>query len=133
MEKLYHCVFDINAHLVIVTKYRKKVITSAMLRRLEVILRETCELWGCTVDELGGEADHVHLLLSLPPSVAPSRLVNNLKTVSSRLLRKEFASRVRRYYGSKPVFWSRSYCFVSSGGAPLEVIKAYLEQQQEPA
>lgn len=75
----------------------------------------------------------MHLLLRLTPVAAPSRLVNNLKTVSSRLLPKEFASRVRRFYGTKPVFWSRSYCFVSSGGAPLEVIKAYLEQQTEPA
>lgn len=133
MQKLHHCVFDIHAHLVLVTKYRRKVITSAMLRRLEVILRETCDKWGCQLDELGGEADHVHALLTLTPAAAPSRLVNNLKTVTSRLIRKELSGAVRRHYGSKPVFWSRSYCFVSCGGAPLEVIKAYLEQQEEPA
>ncbi len=131
MEKLHHCVFDIYAHLVLVTKYRRKVIHSAMLRRLEEILGATCEKWGCRLVEFNGEADHVHLLLALTPTVQPSRLVNNLKTVSSRLIRKEFRQRLERVY-RKPVFWSRSYCFVSCGGAPLETLKAYIEQQAAP-
>jgi len=129
METLHHCVFDIKAHLVLVTKYRRKVINAPMLERLEEILSSTCEKWGCRLEEFNGEADHVHLLLSLTPTVQPSRLVNNLKTVSSRLVRKEFRAKVERVF-HKPVFWSRSYCFVSCGGAPLETLRRYIEEQQ---
>lgn len=131
MKTLRHCVFDINAHLVLVTKYRRKVITKDMLERLGEVLTATCRLWGCRLVEFNGESDHVHLLLALTPAVQPSKLVNNLKTVSSRLIRKEFAPQVRRHY-RQPVFWSRSYCFVSCGGAPLDTLKAYLEQQTAP-
>jgi putative transposase len=129
MRALHHCVFDINAHLVLVTKYRKKAIDSAMLRRLEEILAATCTKWDCRLAEFNGERDHVHLLLELHPAVQPSKLVNNLKTVSSRLIRKEFPANVRHHYGSNAVFWSRSYCFVSCGGAPLALLRQYIEQQ----
>ena len=132
MKKLHHCAYDINAHLVLVTKYRRKVIDSALLSRLEEILRATCAKWDCELAEFNGEDDHVHLLLALNPATQPSKLVNNLKTVSARLIRKEFAAHTRRFYGSKPVFWSRSYCFVSCGGAPLETLRAYIEQQADP-
>jgi putative transposase len=74
--------------------------------------------------EFNGEADHVHLLLSL--------FVNNLKTVTSRYIRKELGSELKQYYWNKPVFWSRSYCIISCGGAPLSVIKQYIEQQEAP-
>ncbi|WP_205736062.1 IS200/IS605 family transposase [Acidiferrobacter sp. SPIII_3] len=76
--------------------------------------------------EFNGEADHVHRLLALTPKVLPSAFVNNLKTVTSRLLRKEFADHLKRYYWSKPVFWSRSYCILTVGGAPLSVLKQYM-------
>lgn len=131
MQTLHHCIFEIHAHLVLVTKYRRKVITAPILERLGCILRETCETWGCRVLELNGEADHVHVLLALHPAVQPSKFVNNLKTVSSRLIRRDFGAEVRRHYHER-VFWSRSYCFVSCGGAPLEIIKAYLQQQRSP-
>ena len=81
--------------------------------------------------EFHGEADHVHLLVALPPNLDLSRFVNNLKTTSSRLLRKEFADRLKRVY-RKPVFWSRSYCIITCGGAPLSILKQYIEQQRSP-
>ena len=102
-----------------------------MLERLGEVLSATCGLWGCRLVEFNGESDHVHMLLALTPAVQPSKLVNKLKTLSSRLIRKEFAPQVRRHY-RQPVFWSRSYCFVSCGGAPLDTLKAYLEQQIAP-
>ncbi len=74
-----------------------------MLQRLGEIFQSTCKKWRSTLVEFNGEADHVHLLVSFPPDVQVSKLVNNLKTVSSRLIRKEFASEVARFY-SKPVF-----------------------------
>jgi putative transposase len=130
MNKLYHCVYALHYHLVMVTKYRRKCITAPILERLRAIVALRCENWGGTLIEFNGEADHVHVLASLPPNLDLSRFVNNLKTTSSRLLRKEFPQLKRVY--RKPVFWSRSYCAISCGGAPLAVIKQYVEQQASP-
>jgi putative transposase len=99
-----------------------------MLERLRSVFAKLCEQWDCELLECNGEPDHVHLLLSVNPKTAPSVLVNNFKTVSSRLIRKEFKARVDRFY-RKPVFWSRSYCVISCGGAPLSVLKQYVENQ----
>jgi putative transposase len=132
MNHLFHCTFNLNYHLVIVTKYRRKCITAAMLIRLKEICQRLTEKWECALLEFNGESDHLHLLLSLNPKVTPSVFVNNLKTVTSRLIRKEFAEHVTKFYGKKPVFWSRSYCIITCGGAPLSVLKQYIEQQKAP-
>jgi putative transposase len=128
LKKLSHCVFSLHLHLVLVTKYRRRCIDAAILARLGAIFRGLADRWGCDLLEFNGEPDHVNLLLSVNPKVAPSVLVNNFKTVSSRLVRKEFAAQLRKVYW-KPVFWSRSYCVVSCGGAPLSVLKQYVEGQ----
>jgi putative transposase len=87
--------------------------------------------WDCHLHEFNGERDHVHMLISLNPNVQPSKLVNNLKTVTSRLARKNFAVHLKKFYW-KPVFWSRTYCLVSCGGAPLSVLKQYIANQDAP-
>jgi len=115
-------------HLVLVTKYRRKALTPAMLSSFTEQAKERCMAWSGELLECNGEADHVHLLLSLPPTVALSDFVNALKTGTSRRLRAEFAEDVKRHYW-KPVLWSRSYCVLSVGGAPLSVLKAYIEYQ----
>jgi putative transposase len=84
--------------------------------------------WGGTLLECNGEADHMHLLIELPPTVLLSTFVNNVKTVSSRLLRKAYRTELARWY-RQPVLWSRSYCVLSCGGAPLSVLRQYIEQQ----
>jgi putative transposase len=127
----YRCVYSLNIHLVLVTKYRRKIINQSILKRLNEIFDSTCQKWGCELTEFNGEPDHVHLLISYPPDVAISKLVNNLKTVSSRLIRKEFAEYVNSIY-SKPIFWTGAYFVASTGGATLEQIKAYVENQQAP-
>lgn len=129
LKALYHCVYNLNYHLVLVTKYRKRCISNAILKRLQAIFEKLCQQWDCELLEFNGERDHVHLLVSLNPKVEPSKFVNNLKTVSSRLIRKEFSAELAKVY-DKPVFWSRSYCILTCGGAPLSVIKQYIEQQQ---
>ena len=129
LRTLYHCVYNLQYHLVMVTKCRRKCITASMLTRLREILTATTAKWSGELIECHGEADHVHLLLSLSPTVQLSTFVNNLKTVSSRLIRKEFGRELARWY-RKPVFWSRSYCVISCGGAPLSVLRHYIEQQQ---
>ncbi|QSR89696.1 IS200/IS605 family transposase [Methylacidiphilum caldifontis] len=129
---LYYCVFKLQYHLVLVTKYRRKCITASMLERLEEITRSTVAKWGGEFLEFNGEADHVHILLELTPKTAPSALVNNLKTVTSRLICKEFSEHLRKFYCQEPVFWSRSYCIITVGGAPPAVLKQYIERQNMP-
>jgi putative transposase len=102
-----------------------------MLARLNEIFAATLEKWEGLLIEFNGEADHIHALISVNPKMQPSKLVNNLKTVSSRLIRKEFSVQVQKVYRDKPVFWSRSYCLISCGGVPLSVLKHYIQQQAE--
>jgi putative transposase len=131
-KRLNHCTFNLNYHLVLVTKYRRKCITASMLTRLKNISENILNKWECELLEFNGEADHIHLLISLNPKVAPSSFVNNLKTVTSRLIRKEFLVHLKNIYWKQPVFWSRSYCMLTCGGAPLSIIKQYIEQQKTP-
>jgi putative transposase len=100
-----------------------------MLERLKEIFTGTVEKFDGDLIEFNGEADHVHILLSLNPKLKLSSFVGNLKTVSSRLIRKEFKDELAVHYW-KPVFWSRSYCILTCGGAPLSIIKQYIENQQ---
>ena len=130
LNTLYHCTYNLNYHLVLVTKYRKKVINSEILERLEYHFRRLLDGWECELSEFNGERDHVHLLMSLNPKVQPSKIVNNLKTVTSRLIRKEFHNHVAKYL-LKDSFWSRSYCLITADGAPLTVLKQYIENQVE--
>ena len=125
---LYNSTYSANYHLVLVTKHRRKCISREMLVRLKEISTRIISTWEGELLEFNGESDHVHLLLSIPPKVAPSALVNNLKTVTARLIRKEFAGALAKVY-DKPVFWSRSYCIITCGGAPLSILKQYIEQQ----
>jgi putative transposase len=114
-----------------VTKYRKKCLDKEMLESMESILRRLLELKEGSLIEFNGEADHVHCLIELPPNAALSSVINSLKTVSSRLLRRDFKKQLDKFYW-KPVLWSRSYFISSCGGAPLSVIKQYIQQQEAP-
>jgi len=127
----FNAVYDLNYHLVLVTKYRNKVINQAMLERLHQIFLEQCEHWSVRLVEFNGEADHVHLLINAHPAMDLSKFINSIKTVSSRLIRKEYKEHVSKYYW-KPYFWTRAYCLLTTGGAPIDVIKAYIENQDSP-
>lgn len=131
LNALYHCVFSLQYHLVVVTKYRKKCLTKAMLDDFAVQAKERCEAWGGRLVECNGETDHVHLLIELPPTVALADFVNALKTGTSRRLRNVYADHLRQFY-DKPVLWSRSYCILTCGGAPLEILRQYIQQQARP-
>lgn len=127
----FRSVYTLTVHIIFVTKYRRKVINQSMLNRLKEIFEETCTKWSCALVEFNAESDHAHLLVNFPPQVQLSKLIANLKTVSSRLLRKEFQAEVQRIY-SKPVFWSGSYFVASCGGVTIEQLKKYVEQQSSP-
>jgi putative transposase len=131
LSKLRHCSYNLQFHLILCTQDRQKCITKEMLNRLCEIFANTLEKWESKLTEFKGEADHVHLLISVNPKCQPSKLVNNLKTVSSRLIRKDFDEHLAKVYWGKPVFWSRSYCILSCGGASISVLKQYIQQQAE--
>jgi putative transposase len=131
LKQRSHCVYALNYHLVIVTKYRKRCLSGAMLKVVELSARERCEARDGELVEMNGESDHAQLLVSLPPHVALSEFVNALKTNTARVLRRDFKSTLDRFY-TEPVLWSRSYCAISVGGAPLDVLKRYIEQQDRP-
>jgi putative transposase len=101
-----------------------------MIERAASILTSLVPAWRGELLECSGEADHLHALLDVPPAVRPSELVNNLKTVTSRRLRAEFPA-LRAAY-RRPVLWSPSYCLLSAGGAPIDVLKRYIEGQDKP-
>ena len=126
-----HCVFAMHVHLVFVTKYRRHVFTKESLDVMRPIFEKVCADFEAELMEMDGEDDHVHLLVNYPPKVALSALVNSLKGVSSRRLRRQFPAMTRRYW--KGVLWSPSYFAASCGGAPLSIIKRYIEQQRTPA
>ncbi|KAB1139481.1 IS200/IS605 family transposase [Streptomyces luteolifulvus] len=124
-------VHTLHAHLVFVPKYRRNVFTDEILTRCEEIMREVCTKANAELREFNGEADHVHLLIHYPPQVRLSALVGTLKGVSAHYLRKEYAAHIKRHLWGDH-FWSPSYFAASCGGAPLTVVKEYIENQKRP-
>jgi putative transposase len=125
-----HCVFSLHVHLVFTPKYRRDVFQGKHLDALKTVFSSVCSDFGSKLVEMNGEHDHVHLLVDYPPNVELSKLVNSLKGVSSRLLRKAHPDISNRCM--KNVLWSRSYFAASCGGAPLEIIRQYIEHQRTP-
>ncbi|MFC7243184.1 IS200/IS605 family transposase [Catellatospora aurea] len=125
-------VHNLHAHLVFTTEYRRGALTHPILTRCEEIMRAVCAEFGAELREFNGETDHVHLLVHYPPAVPISKLVNSLKGVSARYLRQEFRVHLSRYLWGGHL-WSPSYFAGSCGGAPLAVVKEYIENQKRPA
>ena len=123
-----HCVFNLHAHLVFVTKYRRHVLDDAAIDALKPVMGRVCLDAGAELIEMDGEDDHVHLLVNYPPSISLSTLVNSLKGVSSRMLRQIRPDIARRYW--KGALWSPSYFAGSCGGAPIEIVRRYVEEQR---
>ena len=124
-----HCVYALHVHLVFVTKYRRHVLTIEAHDTLRTVFAKVCQAFGAMLVESNGEDDHVHLLVTYPPRVLLPRLVNSLKGVSSRRLRQLHSDIAARYW--RGVLWSPSYFAASCGGAPLSIIKAYIDQQRQ--
>ena len=125
-----HVIFDLSAHLVFIPKCRGGVITPRVFKVLQETWVTVCEDFEGTLVESNYEADHVHLLVSYPPKVSLSALINSLKGVSARKIRQADFEEVSKALWSKH-FWSPSYCALSWGEAPLELIKKYVRQQSE--
>ena len=115
--------------MVLVTKYRKKAINQERLERLRIIFKETLEKWECQLLDFNSSSDHCHLIVEFKPDVQLSKLIANLKTVSSRLIRKEYPEQHQKYFYGKPYFWTGAYFVVSCGGVTVEQLKAYVEKR----
>ena len=120
-----------HVHLVFVTKFRRKVFTKAILQDLKQIFISICTDFEAELVEFEGEYDHVHILITYHPKVAVSKLVNSLKGVSSRLIRKKNYPSIQKALWGKSL-WSPSYFAGSCGGAPLEILKEYIQSQEAP-
>lgn len=125
-----HCVFNLHAHLVFVTKYRRNVLDGDAIDRLRRHFTKVCSDFEATLVQMDGEDDHVHLLIEYPPKVSLAKLVNSLKGASSRRLRSERPDLVSRYL--RKALWSPSYFAASCGGAPIDIVRKYVEQQRTP-
>jgi putative transposase len=125
-------VHHLHAYLVFTTKYRPAVFTDDLLSTCEEAMRAVCTDFGATLTEFNGEGNHVHLLVQYPPTVQLSRLVNSLKGVSSRVLRRDHPSQIRSMSWGEH-FWSPSYFAGSVGGPPLSMVQDYIENQKRPS
>ena len=124
-----HSVFLLYYHLVLVVKYRRKVIDDIVSSRLKEIFEYIAPNYNITLQEWNHDQDHIHILLKAHPNTALSKFINSYKSASSRLIKKEYQQIKQKLW--KENFWSRSFCLLTTGGAPIEVIKRYIESQGE--
>ena len=117
-------VSDLKAHLVLTTKYRKKVLTGDMINRLRDIITDLCQKWNCKIIEFNGEDNHIHLLFQYYPQMELPKFIGNIKSVTSRRLRQEFPEQINKIYWKK-VLWNESYFIASCGGVTISVFKKY--------
>lgn len=132
MDKLdsnAHSVFLLHYHLIMVVKYRRKVFDDNISKRARGIFEYIAPSYGITVEEWNHDIDHVHVMFRAQPKSELSKFINAYKSASSRLLKKEYPFIREKLW--KEAFWSQSFCLLSTGGAPIEVIRHYIESQGE--
>ena len=124
-----HSVFKLHYHLIICAKYRKQVITDPISDRLKDIFDHLAPRFGIIPEEWNHDKDHVHVLFRAYPNSELSKFINAYKSSSSRLIKKEFP--VIRNKLWKDMFWSQSYCLISTGGITVDILKEYIQTQGE--
>ena len=130
LRKTSHAVFSIHLHIIFVTKYRRQVLSKAMIEDIKIVFQRVLEVNNSILSNCEGESDHIHLLIDLHPDNNISNLVSSLKSASSRIIRKKYPQEIAKYYwGQKAKLWHDSKCIISCGGAPLDVIKQYIDNQ----
>lgn len=122
-----HSVFSLNYHLILVTKYRRQVFDNEISDRAKAIFERIAPDYKIEIIEWNHDKDHVHVLFKAHPKTEMSKFINTYKSASSRLLKKEFPRIKAKLWEDK--FWSQSFCLITTGGAPLEVIKQYIIDQ----
>ena len=129
MDNNAHSVFLLYYHLIMVTKYRRKVINDDISARGKEIFEYIAPNYGITLEEWDHDKDHVHVMFRAQPKSEISKFINAYKSASSRLLKKEYPEIREKLW--KGAFWSQSFCLLTAGGAPIEVIREYIESQGE--
>ena len=124
-----HSVFMLHYHLIMCTKYRKKVIDDNISNRLKEIFINLCSKYNIFLEEWNHDADHVHILFKGQPNTEISKFINAYKSASSRLIKKEHPAIRNSLW--KEMFWSQSYCLLTTGGVTVEIIKQYIQTQGE--
>lgn len=124
-----HSVFSLHYHLIIVIKYRRKVIDDMISNRAKEIFEYICPNYNITLQEWNHDKDHVHVLFKAHPNTEISKFINAYKSASSRLLKKEYPQIKKKLW--REYFWSQSFCLISTGGATIEIIRKYIESQGE--
>lgn len=124
-----HSVFLLHYHLVLVVKYRRKVLNNTISDRLREIFESIAPNYNIILKEWNHDEDHVHILFKGHPNTELSKFINAYKSASSRLIKKEFPH-IRRFLW-KEMFWSRSFCLLTTGGATIDTIRKYIETQGE--
>ena len=122
-----HSVFMLHYHLIMCVKYRNSVIDDNISSRLKEIFEKIAPSYNITLEEWNHDIDHVHILFKGQPNTEISKFINAYKSASSRLIKKEFSDIKAKLW--KEMFWSRSYCLLTTGGAPIETIRKYIENQ----
>ena len=122
-----HSVFCLNYHLILVIKYRRKVINEALSQRLKAIFESVALNYHIKITEWNHDVDHVHILFTAHPNTELSKFINAYKSASSRLVKNEFPMLRRQLW--KEFFWSRSFCLISTGGVSIDTIKKYIQNQ----
>ena len=122
-----HSVFSLHYHLILVTKYRKPVFDDEISERARALFEAIAPAYKIEVLEWNHDQDHVHIFFKAQPKTELSKFINAYKSASSRVLKKEFPSMRKQLW--QDMFWSRSFCLLSSGSAPIEVIRQYIKEQ----
>ena len=122
-----HSVFLLHYHLILVIKYRRQVFDQAISDRAREIFEYIAPRYNITLQEWNHDKDHVHILFKAHPNSEISKFINAYKSASSRLIKKEFPEVRKELW--KEYFWSQSFCLLTTGGGPLEIIKQYIENQ----
>ena len=129
MDNNAHSVFLLYYHLIMVVKYRRKVIDDPICERAKEIFPYIAPNYGITLEEWNHDQDHVHVMFRAQPKSEISKFINAYKSASSRLIKKEFPYVRQKLW--KEAFWSQSFCLLTAGGAPIETIRKYIEGQGE--
>lgn len=124
-----HSVFLLYYHLVLVVKYRRNVFDDELSEYAKDMFVRLSEKYNVTLVEWNHDSDHVHILFKAHPNTEMTKFINAYKSASSRLIKKEFPKVKNKLW--KEMFWSRSFCLITTGGTTLDVIKQYIENQGE--
>ncbi|MFE8095172.1 IS200/IS605 family transposase [Bacillus toyonensis] len=124
-----HSVFLLYYHLVLVMKYRRNVFDDDMSNYAKDMFVRLSENYNITLVEWNHDVDHVHILFKTHPNTEMTKFINAYKSASSRLIKRDFPQVKKKLW--KEMFWSRSFCLLTTGGSPIDVVKTYIENQSE--